>query len=1094
MSDITVPDNISDTLNERIKSLPEKARERLRRRARLMEDRLREPTLAQREFTRVLFREGETHWTGGISRKDTSHGAPTYDPKPGMFFTPARLDPQMLPPRGSKGWKVGRGVGKAAVVSLPIVMAEIDDYGLTEQIILIALLIEEGMPEPSAIVFSGGKSLHLFWRLDVPYGPDEVDRWQWCQRVLIAVLGGDKSITDPCRRMRLGMGVEGTRQFGTFEIYGPVHRQPILHVRHDEVDRGEFEAWLQKQAHLLPDDDDPKTPGAKRRSSGRLTTGGASGVRHREYVDLEARFPRLLRSVVHGEKCPAPCFNHDDATASGFLSCTRDRRRFFTCPQVCQTTWFHDSDERLPTITFDRSFSMDLAVTAECRFPKEEITLRCDTSPIWEDRFLTQDGYLDMGGIPPARAQILCVGTGTGKTEAATTLAAEVSEQDDSIVAIAPLRTLTSGLHQRLLDKGCQTAHYRDVDGELIPPVTLCFPSARRVRWLSINEDGTMLYTPFSLVIWDESESSLRGLMGHLDGPQGSQAYTSLVDILSQAQSILLLDGHAGPCTRLLLRHAELEDDCVWVQPPREPRYEWVFHSHRRTLDADLMASALSGARIGIACASANHALALGALIDSESTLRVGVISPRVGETVSNKEGEPEVDRVGLFDSSGRFDEAASAACSLDDLGWVDKVDVLLLTWAAGTGVDIKGTWDRVAYIGCSVEHSVSHVRQMLGRWRDVRSNEVHVFAHRGQRPATWEVDPKWVLDQWQDQRKTYSQIRLLDDVDPTIRDENVRQYRDMCACVVAADRAEGAGWLRQALEVDARDAGERFAEVPGTPRQTKMEKAVSTAIKGWKEVHANAQAEEIIKAPRLDLDSLEELRDRGPASVHEAKLLRRQGFDDFYGQSYIDSLDEDALARLLKEDRHGQRRFNLRALGVALALRQRRRHQIVAAYDKADMERENLRPDRLHSRLLRGGLLIRYFRAAGIELNEVADGTLITDEMCHAGLKWLKTTRWLSEFVKEVGVPESGKRSGAVRRFMGDCLARIGMRAVRKQRRVNGRRTNEYILGGAARARRQVDHYVCGLLNPPVDSPAHDAARLAFMQWLEANPDLLGI
>jgi hypothetical protein len=60
---------------------------------------------------------------------------------------------------------------------------------------------DSNLPEPSAIVRTGGASLHFYWILSEPI----VDKgaWQQDMKRLAAHLGSDPSINDPCRVMRL---------------------------------------------------------------------------------------------------------------------------------------------------------------------------------------------------------------------------------------------------------------------------------------------------------------------------------------------------------------------------------------------------------------------------------------------------------------------------------------------------------------------------------------------------------------------------------------------------------------------------------------------------------------------------------------------------------------------------------------------------------------------------------------------------------------------------------------------------------------------------------------------------------------------------
>ena len=59
---------------------------------------------------------------------------------------------------------------------------------------------ELGLPEPTAMVHTGGKSVHCYWRLTEPMAPDQ---WRDLQRRLIDYAGGDTQCKNPSRLMRL---------------------------------------------------------------------------------------------------------------------------------------------------------------------------------------------------------------------------------------------------------------------------------------------------------------------------------------------------------------------------------------------------------------------------------------------------------------------------------------------------------------------------------------------------------------------------------------------------------------------------------------------------------------------------------------------------------------------------------------------------------------------------------------------------------------------------------------------------------------------------------------------------------------------------
>jgi len=59
---------------------------------------------------------------------------------------------------------------------------------------------ELGLPKPTAMVATGGKSIHCYWVLSEPMAPD---LWRVLQRRLIEYAGGDKACKNPSRLMRL---------------------------------------------------------------------------------------------------------------------------------------------------------------------------------------------------------------------------------------------------------------------------------------------------------------------------------------------------------------------------------------------------------------------------------------------------------------------------------------------------------------------------------------------------------------------------------------------------------------------------------------------------------------------------------------------------------------------------------------------------------------------------------------------------------------------------------------------------------------------------------------------------------------------------
>ena len=733
--------------------------------------------------------------------------------------------------------------------------------------------------------------------------------------------------------------------------------------------------------------------------------------------------------------------------------------------------------------------------------------------PVWNPSILDPAGYVDKvavlaegvkphyktSGIVP-RVIVVQTGTGSGKTHLAASIAAEprVASRGEPVVAVAPLRSLTRGLSARVKVNGKPLPYYEDSEGKITGDVATCFPSTPRVVTTRIVPDdpmewdglpvqhGRLADRTIGLLVWDESEASLRGLVGHLSAVQGARAYVAALRLTRTARMNILTDADAGPCTRRFLADAGLLEAAVWIQQPKEPKYTWVLHPRRTSLDAELLRVAGEGRRIGIACGSAAHALALGATVASTTGVRVGVISPRVGEVTPGQVAglDADVDRVGIFAADGSFDLGKSAAYDLADISWVNGLDVLLITWAAGTGVDVPGEWDRVAYVGSpGVPHTVPQVRQMLGRWRRVRSKEVHTFAVNGKRPAQWMLDPAAVLKRWEAQRCGLVGSRYLADVPRDIRDTDAQMYIRACATAWAANRSEGHGWLRPALLEDAQAIGEKVEEASVQRTRSKVERSFGKTLQQWKKAHKDASVDALLTAPTLPPELLTELRERGPSSPTEARVLRRDAIDRFYGAAYTDGLTGPQLRELIQRDERGRRRSALRPLAYCQALlTDPDGVHILAAYDVDDLTRRVLRPDQIRSRVQAAGTLVVYLKACGIDPTTVEDGMKLTAEMASKGAAWIQSwcqrrhgehhdafaARCVRTFreVAEVRVGNLAEPREAVR-LMTDALRSVGMAPTSPRVRGAGGRVMVHTVQGAELARQDVAHYLQGLLNP---------------------------
>ena len=93
------------------------------------------------------------------------------------------------------------GIGASFVDSFGVFMLEMDDRPIEQQWKLINWFKDLTGLVPLLIVFSGGKSLHVYFGLSEPIADKE--RWQRIQRKLILIFHSDFQIQNPNREMRL---------------------------------------------------------------------------------------------------------------------------------------------------------------------------------------------------------------------------------------------------------------------------------------------------------------------------------------------------------------------------------------------------------------------------------------------------------------------------------------------------------------------------------------------------------------------------------------------------------------------------------------------------------------------------------------------------------------------------------------------------------------------------------------------------------------------------------------------------------------------------------------------------------------------------
>jgi len=90
------------------------------------------------------------------------------------------------------------GDSDAEITSCPALFVEWDDGASIE--VQRNRWQELQLPEPTLMIWTGGKSLHCYWVLDQPMAPAD---WRPLQKRLIDYAGGDKACCNPSRLMRL---------------------------------------------------------------------------------------------------------------------------------------------------------------------------------------------------------------------------------------------------------------------------------------------------------------------------------------------------------------------------------------------------------------------------------------------------------------------------------------------------------------------------------------------------------------------------------------------------------------------------------------------------------------------------------------------------------------------------------------------------------------------------------------------------------------------------------------------------------------------------------------------------------------------------
>lgn len=125
------------------------------------------------------------------------------------------------------------GITDADITSMPALFVEWDDRPQHEQLQAWQQL---GLPEPSLMVTTGGKSIHCYWLLQQPISPAE---WKAITARLIEHCGSDRACSNPSRVMRLPGTAYRDKKSGAVTGHAA-----ILHTAEHRYTVSEIEACL----------------------------------------------------------------------------------------------------------------------------------------------------------------------------------------------------------------------------------------------------------------------------------------------------------------------------------------------------------------------------------------------------------------------------------------------------------------------------------------------------------------------------------------------------------------------------------------------------------------------------------------------------------------------------------------------------------------------------------------------------------------------------------------------------------------------------------------------------------------------------------
>lgn len=830
-----------------------------------------------KDFLRVMSRPWELHWIGGISKRvKDAHGYEHWEPKVGTFWTPAALDRDAVPPLGTKDWAAGTGVNSSAVILLPCNFGEMDDGTMEEQLARLHAAVKDGMPVPTAVGLSGdsrpdvelrgepsfepGKSVHLFLRQDPPFDPsDPADLRDWLliQLALMHVLGGDESLTNLDRRMRLCGVVSWQAGPFRYDAERPAV-QTLLHLAPQPLDRREVVGWAREVEPYLPDHLREKLDGTTRR--GGLGFSGPRapiGDRHLAPdlpVDVVGQGTVKVTDVAVDPggkvRCFCPFHDHDGGRDNGFIGMTDGGVKYLHCMARGVTFWedrrvdhfgLLDDEGDARIVNNDGDLGGCEQTSCEQTFlnnngpsvhgledddkrnatPTDSRVGRWGRAELWDrdvDVWVAEAPRLPEIGFRPG-VNYVRSDLATWKTGAIAAWVARLPP-DASVLALSHRVSLVGDLCRRV-----GLTSYQDTTAARRLGVTP--DSLHRVP--RFDERGEPVR--YDVIVLDESEQCFRHVVGDTVRYRGGAVLSRLMDLFAEAKTVILADADLGRFTVENVRRliAPTTPETLWYNRHRSGASRSVrLYPEPESLLAFTYAQVYMGKKIFI-------------VTNSKTLCRK--IAKRV------RMDYPHVRVLDVHSDGSKTPEMRAILANMDEA--VGDFDVVVASPSVTSGVSIERRhFDLIVGFFTHRVGLVNDAMQQLFRVRDPADPEMHVWVSAMRGPSM-ELDRDRIMEDAlsYEGRTTAKYVNLRRDLRLGRREPVDDLHFDLWADVEAKRRIH----LRDYLSNFKALCGHKGIKVENEPelgweerRVIRLELLEAADEDRWDQAHALSSSEDI--------------------------------------------------------------------------------------------------------------------------------------------------------------------------------------------------------------------------------------------------------